>query len=104
MTNETFNNKINDIKEKIGEENSATISDILSELLTENSVMNETINNQKNELEKKEQEKAELLKTNGRLVQQVTATVLEKSSKKPEEEQKEYSKDEIFDKKGNFLI
>ena len=75
------------------------------EILTDNNAMNTEIETQKEAYSKKEKEYNDVLKTNSRLVQQVTATVIEKEPKKDDDNKViTYKTEEKFDKKGNFII
>lgn len=105
MQNKEMNDIIEEIKGKIGEEKSALINDKLTTILSDNSTMNALIDKQKEEITKKDKEKNDLIEANGKLVQQVTAGILnndEGNSSQTQNEPKLHSKNEIFDENGNF--
>lgn len=105
MQNKEMNDIIEEIKGKIGEEKSALINDKLTTILSDNSTMNALIDKQKEEISKKDKEKNDLIEANGKLVQQVTAGILnndEGNSSQAQNEPKLHSKSEIFDENGNF--
>lgn len=105
MQNKEMNDIIEEIKGKIGEEKSALINDKLTTILSDNSTMNALIDKQKEEITKKDKEKNDLIEANGKLVQQVTAGILnndEGNSSQTQNEPKLHSKSDIFDENGNF--
>lgn len=105
MQNKEMNDIIEEIKGKIGEEKSALINDKLTTILSDNSNMNALIDKQKEEISKKDKEKNDLIEANGKLVQQVTAGILNNddgSSSQSQNEPKLHSKSDIFDENGNF--
>lgn len=103
MKAEDYQNKMNQIQEKIGKDASALILDDIATLITDNQNMNK-------ELESKDEQIGNLKKTNetlqtvnGNLLQQV-AMGDDTSTKNPEEDKKKEPFDfrTCFDEKGNF--
>ena len=68
---EEFDNTINEIKEKLGEENSALISDELISLMTAHKAGCEQIDNQSKEISTLKQEKENLVTANSKLFQRI---------------------------------
>lgn len=100
---------INDIiagmQEKLGEENSSIIADDFASLIAYDSSQNEELNKRKNEIDKLSKNNEMLVKSNGKLLQQVSAFT---SSDDEEEKQKEVKKEPLdyrtlFDKNGKFI-
>lgn len=104
MKAEDYQNKMNQIQEKIGKDASALILDDIAALITDNQNMNK-------ELESKDEQIGNLKKTNetlqtvnGNLLQQV-AMGDDTNTKNPEEENKKKEPFDFrtcFDEKGNF--
>lgn len=101
MKNEELEAITNSIKEKLGDENTALISDDLGLLITKNTeVYNSSINKDK-EIARIKDDKEKLVIANGRLLQQVSMGV-DDTPKKKEEEKSSFSFKDAFDEKGNF--
>ena len=102
---------ITKIRDTIGEQNSALISDELLDLvanydsiITEIGDKNKEVEDIKEEKEKIKQENEELLKVNGKLFQKVTTKIDDINDEiKDKKEDEEISIDEIIDEKGNFI-
>lgn len=106
MKNEDFENLINSMRTKLGEENSALIADDLGTLITDNSQMNNDLKNRDSQISKLKQDKENLITSNGNLLQQISMgddISSRPSSKKEEKEEKEFSFKSCFDEKGNFI-
>lgn len=103
MNNKDFNNIINNIQEKIGEETTSLIADDLATLTTDNLTMNNEIENQNKKITKLETDKENLIQTNGNLLQQVVMGQEEKPKIQDEEEKpKKFNFYSAFDEKGKF--
>lgn len=103
MKNEDMASLIEKMRNAIGEDNSAKISEDLATIVKENTSQNAEIETQKSKITQLETDKTELLKTNGSLLQQITVPA--KDEKEEDEKKKEENKvsiDDIFDEKGNF--
>lgn len=99
-----FQNKMNSIQEKIGEEASNLILDEIGILLTDNQSMNDTILNKDKEIERLKKTNETLQNVNGNLLQQV-AMVEDPSVKQKEQEEKPKEPFDFrtaFDEYGNF--
>lgn len=103
MNNKDFNNIINNIQEKIGEETTSLIADDLATLTNDNLAMNKEIENQNNKITKLETDKENLIQTNGNLLQQVVMGQEEKSKIQDDDEKpKKFNFYSAFDEKGKF--
>lgn len=103
MKNEDMENISNKIKEKLGDEKSAIISEELVQIITDNTNRNKDLENQNNQIEKLKNEKNELIETNGKLFQQVTMAPDEPKPNSSKEEPKKFCFKSVFDEKGNFI-
>ena len=108
MQTENFNNLINGIKEKLGEENTSLIADDLAILISDNAQVNSDLESKDSEIEKLGKDKENLIKVNGNLLQQVTDDKIEDSDFKLNENNKEVKKEPFsfkaqFDKNGEFI-
>ena len=104
MKQEEFENKMNSIQEKIGQEASSLILDEIGALLTDNKQMNTQLNEKDNQITKLKQDKETLQAVNGNLLQQVAmgkdTTNIE--NKEKEEVKKPFDFRSAFDEYGNF--
>ena len=104
MKQEEFENKMNSIQEKIGQEASSLILDEIGALLTDNKQMNTQLNEKDNQITKLKQDKETLQAVNGNLLQQVAmgkdTTNIE--NKEKEEIKKPFDFRSAFDEYGNF--
>ena len=100
MKNEDYENLINGIRTKVGDEMSALIADDLTTLITDNSSMNNEIANKNSEIDKLKNDKENLIKANGNLFQQIT---MGEEKKKKEDPEEEFSFYDMFDENGNFI-
>ena len=71
MKKEDLENWINDVKEKIGEDNASKIADNLGNLITDNSMVNEQIEKKDTEIKNLKKDKETLIKANGNLLLQI---------------------------------
>ena len=99
-----FQDKINNIQEKIGKDASNLILDELGELLTDNKTVNDELSNKDKEIEKYKKTNEALQRVNGNLLQQVAMGSEEdlKPKTKEPEKPKEINYKDAFDEKGNF--
>lgn len=105
MENEEFDNLINGIREKLGEENSAKIADDLGTLITNNTKQNSDLANRNTEIEKLTKDKENLITTNGNLLQQIAMQNKDDNFpdfKKEKKEEKPFSFKDQLDENGNF--
>lgn len=108
MQTENFNNLINGIREKLGEENTSLIADDLAILISDNAQVNSDLENKDSEIEKLGKDKENLIKVNGNLLQQVTdgkeEDVFNINNEKEKENKKEpFSFKAQFDENGEFI-
>lgn len=106
MKNEDMQNFVENIREKIGEENSGLIADDLGTLITDNASMNSQLENKDKKIEKLEKDKENLISANGNLLQQIgmgeeTPRNFNKNNEEKEEDKK-FSFKTAFDEKGRF--
>lgn len=99
MKNQDYENIINGIRTKVGDEMSALIADDLTTLISDNSNMNSQIENKDKEIDKLKSDKENLIKANGNLFQQITMG----EEKNEKEEPEEFSFYDMFDDNGNFI-
>lgn len=101
MNNDEIENIINTMREKLGEETSATIADDLASLMTSTNNYVQEINQKNDQIKNLEKDKNTLITANGNLLKQIPMGIEE--TEKEEKEQKEpYSFTESFDEYGNF--
>lgn len=109
MQTDKFNQLIDGVKEKLGEENTALISDDLAILISDNTQTNKDLEDRDKQINTLKQDKENLIKTNGNLLQQVSVGKEEdfsfnQNKQKENEEKKEpFSFKKQFDEKGNFI-
>lgn len=101
MNQEEFNNLTNSLKEKLGDENTALISDELASIINNSNSMYQTIRNNEDTITKIKKEKEDLISTNGKLLQQIPVG-FEKEEKEEKEEKKNVSFKDFFDENGKF--
>lgn len=104
MNNDKLNTIINNIKEKVGDDNSAIINDDLVNLMNESNLDNQTIEQKENEQKELQVKYNKLLETNGNLMQKISFGEEKKETEKKDEEKNEFSFKSCFDEKGNFII
>jgi len=103
-----FNETINHIKEKVGEENSALISDELISLMTEHKALSEQNSEQTEQINTLKTEKDDLVNANAKLFRRLGFEDEQKTSfTKPEttqeQEVKEISIGDIINEKGDII-
>lgn len=103
MNSEELNTFLDSMKEKLGEENSALISDDLGNLITKNTEVFNMMENKDKEIERLNGLNQKLVSANGSLLQQVSAG-FEKNPHESEEDtpKKSFNFRDAFDEKGRF--
>lgn len=103
MNSEELNAFLDSMKEKLGEENSALISDDLGNLITKNTEVFNTLNNKDKEIERLNGLNQKLVSANGSLLQQVSAG-FERNPREEVDEtpKKSFNYRDAFDEKGRF--
>lgn len=103
MNSEELNTFLDSMKEKLGEENSALISDDLGNLITKNTEITNTLINKDNEIKRLNDLNQKLVSANGSLLQQVSAGI-ERNPHDVEEDtpKKSFNFRDAFDEKGRF--
>ena len=106
MKEAEFQERLNSIQEKIGEEASNLILDEIGVLLTDNKNMNGEIQNKQNEIERLKKTNETLQNVNGNLLQQVSMAedpdVKKQKEQIQEENKKPFNFRDAFDEYGNF--
>lgn len=104
MKNNDFQNLVNGIQEKIGEETTSTIADDLGILITDNVQMNNELEEKDKEISKLKKEKENLISANGNLLKQVGMgeDIPNNFNNKEKEDNKKFNFKNAFDEKGNF--
>lgn len=101
MKRDEMDNLVNGIREKLGDELSAKISDDLGTLLTDNNNVLQQIENQENIINTLKQDKESLITANGNLLKQIPMgqeiDIVDK-----EEIKEHFNFENAFDEKGNF--
>lgn len=103
MKAEDFQNKINDITNKIGDEKSNLVLDEIGVLLNDNAEMNKLLDSKEKENENLKARIDVLQNVNGNLLQQVASSNTSFEDKKEEEKRKPYDYKSSFNKKGEFI-
>lgn len=103
MNSEELNTFLDSMKEKLGEENSALISDDLGNLITKNTEVFNTLTNKEKEITRLNDLNQKLVSANGSLLQQVGASFEKPSHSEPEDSpKKSFNFRDAFDEKGRF--
>lgn len=103
MKQNEFQDKLNSIQEKIGEEASNLILDEIGILITDNQNMNTVIQDKDKEIERLKKTNETLQNVNGNLLQQVAmAEDPMTKTQKEEETKKPFDFRSAFDEYGNF--
>ena len=105
MKEADFQEKLNSIQEKIGEDASNLILDEIGVLLTDNKAMNNTIDDKDKEIERLKKTNETLQNVNGNLLQQVAIgedIEIQRKTKESEEPKKPFDFRSAFDEYGNF--
>ena len=104
MNSEELNTFLDSMKEKLGEENAALISDDLGNLITKNTEVFNTLNNKEKEITRLNDLNQKLVSANGSLLQQVGAGYENNIHGRNEEDppKKPFDFRDAFDEKGRF--
>jgi hypothetical protein len=103
MDNDELNKISESIKEKIGEENFAKISDDMGTLITGNTLNLESIKSQEEEISKLKDSNEKLVMANGNLLKQVPMGKEDLSEKEEKESiPKKINLRDAFNKNGSF--
>lgn len=105
MNSELLQQITDSIQSKIGEENSALISDDLGKLITANTQTLDQLDKMSKNIESLKDRNEKLVIANGNLLQQVPMSYETKkapNSEDSEEKKKSFSFRDCFDSKGNF--
>lgn len=106
MKNKDFQDKITQMQEKIGEENSSLILDDIGVLLTDNQNMNTALEDKDKEIANLKKRNESLMSVNANLLQQIpmgTEEDLQPENKK-EEKKEPFDFRTAFDEYGNFKV
>lgn len=105
MNSEELNTFFDSIKEKLGDENSALISDDLANLYTKNTEVFNQMGNKDKEIERLNSLNQKLVSANGSLLQQVSAgyeSNIHGQAEDDETPKKSFNFMDAFDEKGRF--
>lgn len=103
MKEKEFNELINNMQSKLGEEASGLIADDLGMLISDNKAVNDTESKYQDEIKMLRDQKEKLIATNGNLLQQISFGVEEQSKEEVKEElRKHIDFREFIDSNGNF--
>lgn len=97
-----FDEILNSIDEKLGEETFGAISDDIANLMSYNEALNNDIKAKEEKIEKLQKKTDMLVEANGNLLQKVSAGMKEEKKEEKEEKPKINLK-AAFDKNGNFI-
>ena len=103
-----FNETIDHIKEKVGKENSALISDELISLMTEHKTLTEQDNEKAKQIETLKSEKDDLVNANSKLFRRLSfedsqETTFVKNNTEPKKESEEIKIGDIINEKGEII-
>ena len=103
MKEKDFNELINNMQSKLGEEASGLIADDLGMLISDNKAVNDTESRYQDEIKMLRDQKEKLIATNGNLLQQISFGVEEQTKEEVKEEpRKHIDFREFIDASGNF--
>lgn len=102
MDNGELNTFLDSIKEKLGDENSALISDDLGNLITKNTEVYNMLENKNKEIERLNGLNQKLVSANGSLLQQVSVGFEKNPHEEDEPPKKSFNFRDAFDSKGRF--
>ena len=103
MKEKDFNELINNMQAKLGEEASGLIADDLGMLISDNKAVNDTESRYQDEIKMLKDQKEKLIATNGNLLQQISFGVEEQSKEEVKEEpRKHIDFRDFIDSNGNF--
>ena len=98
-----FDEILNSIDQKLGEETFGMISDDIANLMGYNEALNNDIKAKDEKIEKLTKKNDMLVEANGNLLQKVSAGLDEKKKPEEEETKKKIDLRAAFDKNGNFI-
>lgn len=96
-----FDDIVNGITDKLGEETTSTIGDDIANLISFQSTQQDELKKRDGEIEKLKKTNDMLVKANGSLLQQVSAYTEEKEEEIPKKEPLDLRT--LFDKNGKFI-
>lgn len=96
-----FDETLNSINEKLGEETFGTISDDVANLMSYDEALRKEIEEKQEKIDKLTKKNEMLVEANGNLLQKVSAGIEPKKEEK--EEPKKIDLRAAFDKHGNFI-
>ena len=103
MKEKEFQDLIQNMQTKLGEENSGLIADDLGMLIADNKAVNDTAVKYQDEIKMLKDQKEKLIATNGNLLQQISVGVEEQSKEEVKEEpRKHIDFRDFIDSNGNF--
>lgn len=104
MNSEELNTFLDSMKEKLGDENSALISDDLGNLITKNTEVYNMMGNKDKEIANLKSLNEKLVSANGSLLQQVSAGFEKSTHGEVEDDtpKKSFNFRDAFDEKGHF--
>ena len=103
MKEKEFQDLIQNMQSKLGEENSGLIADDLGMLIADNKAVNDTAVKYQDEIKMLKDQKEKLIATNGNLLQQISVGVEEQSKEEVKEEpRKHIDFRDFIDSNGNF--
>ena len=103
MKEKEFQDLIQNMQTKLGEENSGLIADDLGMLIADNKAVNDTAVKYQDEIKMLKDQKEKLIATNGNLLQQISFGVEEQSQEEVKEEpRKHIDFRDFIDSNGNF--
>ena len=103
MKEKDFNELINNMQAKLGEEASGLIADDLGMLISDNKAVNDTESKYQDEIKMLRDQKEKLIATNGNLLQQISFGVEEQTKEEVKEEpRKHIDFRDFIDSNGNF--
>ena len=103
MKEKEFQDLIQNMQSKLGEENSGLIADDLGMLIADNKAVNDTAVKYQDEIKMLKDQKEKLIATNGNLLQQISFGVEEQSQEEVKEEpRKHIDFRDFIDSNGNF--
>lgn len=97
-----FDDIVNNITDKLGEETTSSIGDDIANLISFQSTQQDELKKRDGEIEKLKKTNDMLVKANGSLLQQVSAYTEEKEEIEKEAESKPFDYRTLFDKNGKF--
>ena len=103
MKEKEFNELINNMQTKLGEEASGLIADDLGMLISDNKAVNDSESRYQDEIKMLRDQKEKLIATNGNLLQQISFGVEEQTKEEVKEEpRKHIDFRDFIDSNGNF--